>query len=668
MSGLSEASVAAACSVFGWPALRPVQREVVDGLASGRDVVAVLPTSAGKSGTYQVPALAWGELVVVVSPLVALMRDQVSALSRAGVTAHALHSHLSVAEKREALRSVADGSCRLLYCSPERLQGFSPDSFPRGVRLWAVDEAHCISEWGHDFRPAYQRVGRLVRRLCDSQVLALTATATPEVITEIEEVLSMSDPVRVVRTPDRPNVDYSVVGSGVSVQRMVERAGCPCLVYGQTRLEVEDAARELAAAGYSVAPYHAGLPKAERSETQERFVSGELDVVTATCAFGMGIDYASIRSVIHVSMVSSLEAFLQESGRAGRDGRRSLSLVRATTDGLDVAERMTSLSWPEPEAAHVFWRRLLPLFDLEHSWYGRGTLQKTSTELASLTGFDPVEVGSFLRALERGGSLEVWPERERPMEVHLHAGRADRLRGRVQRAVYAELEIRADDAGVVRGSVAWFRDSVGLTSEMQHRFYELDVARCEHGDSCQVLVRLRDDLVPLLDEPRMRRLRERALERLSAARGYLYSPGCRRAYLLDYFESSAEREPDGVCCDRCYVAPRYVSSAAVDLRLALENRLERGARAASESSPATDEQLAKMLDWYAAQLEKGSLRGGVNVPAPDEQLVFQCSAAGVGPETRRLALVLLHRARNALPPVALSVLGWTDSDFPVRGQ
>lgn len=321
---------------FGHRGFRPGQEEVVRTVLSGRDVLAVMPTGSGKSLGYQLPALLLPGLTLVVSPLISLMKDQVDELGRKGIAAGALHSLQTVDERRETLRAVREGRLRLFYVSPER---FASDSFDAllpelRVSLFAVDEAHCVSEWGHDFRPDYRRLAdaaRRCRRADGSEgrppMAAFTATATPEVREDIVGLLGLVHPCVFVAGFDRPNIHLEVrrVSGDLEKREVLPDLvrGRRALVYAATRKSAERAASVLVDDGVAAAAYHAGLPDEERTRVQDGFASGALMVVCATNAFGMGIDRPDVEAVVHYELPGSLEAYYQEVGRAGRDGRRA---------------------------------------------------------------------------------------------------------------------------------------------------------------------------------------------------------------------------------------------------------------------------------------------------------------------------------------------------------
>jgi ATP-dependent DNA helicase RecQ len=311
---------------FGFDAFRPLQEAIVGDVLAGRDVFALLPTGGGKSLCYQLPALLTPGITVVISPLIALMKDQVDALTTAGIPATFLNSSLEYDEVRERIDRLRRGDYRLLYVAPERLAmpSFAAELATLNVTRFAVDEAHCISEWGHDFRPDYRRISDLRQRFAGVPFLAFTATATDRVRADIVERLALRDPAVHVGSFNRPNLTYRVTRKKRSPDALIAwleaRPDDAGIVYVGSRAAADDLASRLKKAGIAALSYHAGLDAAKRSKHQERFIRDKARVICATVAFGMGIDKSNVRFVVHYDLPKSVEGYYQETGRAGRDG------------------------------------------------------------------------------------------------------------------------------------------------------------------------------------------------------------------------------------------------------------------------------------------------------------------------------------------------------------
>jgi ATP-dependent DNA helicase RecQ len=311
---------------FGFASFRPLQEEIIRDSLAGRDVFALLPTGGGKSLCFQLPALARAGLTVVVSPLIALMKDQVDALQASGIAATFLNSSLNAEESRKRLRGLHNGEYRLLYVAPERLMlsGFLSDLQRWNVQIIAIDEAHCISEWGHDFRPEYRQISQLRKHFPKVPFMALTATATGRVREDIVTHLQLREPKCFVASFNRPNLTYRVVSKNKSYDQLVEflrgRRKESGIVYCLSRKGAESVAGKLSRDGIKAKPYHAGLTPKERSEHQELFLRDDVRVICATIAFGMGINKPNVRFVVHYDLPKNIEGYYQETGRAGRDG------------------------------------------------------------------------------------------------------------------------------------------------------------------------------------------------------------------------------------------------------------------------------------------------------------------------------------------------------------
>jgi ATP-dependent DNA helicase RecQ len=368
---------------WDYDALRPLQREAMTAAVEGRDSLVVLPTGGGKSLCYQAPALLSDKLTVVVSPLISLMKDQVDRLLARGVPAAFINSSLESSDRSRVQAGIARGEYKLIFVAPER---FAAGGFDRVLRMgkvgaFAIDEAHCISHWGHDFRVDYREMGRLKKEFPEASVHAFTATATPRVRDDILEQLGLMNPEVLVGDFFRPNLNYRCVKRSDAEEDVLEevrrRPNQAGIIYCIRRADVDDIAKRLKREKVAAAPYHAGMDDDDRTRTQDRFAAGEIDVVVATVAFGMGIDRSDIRYVLHAAMPKSLEHYQQETGRAGRDGRpadcilfysgqdfqlwHSIISKNETTDA-DTKLRMLSEMYNFATSARCRHRRLVEYF------------------------------------------------------------------------------------------------------------------------------------------------------------------------------------------------------------------------------------------------------------------------------------------------------------------
>jgi ATP-dependent DNA helicase RecQ len=535
--------------IFGFDSFRPGQEEAIRAVLEGRDTLAVMPTGGGKSLCYQVPALMQDSLTVIVSPLISLMKDQVDSLIQSSVAGAAtLHSGLSPEERWEVERRVRTGEIRMLYVAPERLRSleFVLSLRRAGVGLFVVDEAHCISEWGHDFRPDYLFLPRAVRDLGSPPVLALTATATPRVREDILRSLKMRSPEVVVTSFNRPNLTYRVLPAKEKKDKLplildvVRNAAAPGIVYATTRKECEELAAHLRRSGVDAAAYHAGMGPAERSDVQERFMTDELSVVVATIAFGMGVDKPNVRFVVHSSVPGSLPAYMQESGRAGRDGETSECVVLYRGADLGRRKRLVTLGTAGEEDVGSLFHSLA---GLERD----GRVNVPPNALSALGGVDPDSAWIVLGSLEESGLIhrgyDLWAE----VEVRRLEEEREGLREEVA-AVHAalpgsgtiglpELARRADvRPAVAQGAL--YRMMVDGVAEIIPRGSVVDV-------------RLKASMLDARSHRNIAgRLKSRAKAAYAQIRGveaYTNLTTCRREHLLRHFGDTEPVAPCGAC-------------------------------------------------------------------------------------------------------------------------
>ncbi|HET6577974.1 MAG TPA: ATP-dependent DNA helicase RecQ [Gemmatimonadales bacterium] len=398
---------------FGLRAFRPGQREAASAVLEGRDLVAVMPTGAGKSLCFQLPALLLDGTTIVVSPLIALMKDQVDGLRARGIAAAALHSGLAPHERAAAETELAAGRLDLLYVAPERL---GSATFRESLRRIAparliVDEAHCISQWGHDFRPDYRRLAGFRAEL-GVPAAAFTATATPDVRADIATQLRLRDPLDLITGFERTNLTLAVETcrgrdeKAAALARLVAEVGPPGIVYAATRKAVELWADYLAGLGLRAGRYHAGLSDEERSRAQEDFVAGRLDVIAATNAFGMGVDKADIRFVAHAELPGSVEAYYQEAGRAGRDGQPARCTLLFSPADIRTQEFFLAGANPSPAVLRAVWRLL-----------GEGLADEEIVERMDHDAGSSMSAGTAVRLLRRTAEGAGVPPGSGPMPL-----------------------------------------------------------------------------------------------------------------------------------------------------------------------------------------------------------------------------------------------------------
>jgi ATP-dependent DNA helicase RecQ len=551
---------------FGFQEFRPGQERAVTSVLSGRDTLVVLPTGGGKSICYQVPAMVLPGLTVVVSPLISLMKDQVDALTNRGIPATFVNSTLTSGEVSERMSRVMRREVKMLYVAPERFDVGSAAERLReiGVSLLAIDEAHCISEWGHDFRPSYLRIAQVRERLGWPQTVALTATATPHVRTDIVRQLRMENPETIITGFDRQNLRYHVVPTRNDAEKDAALAGIlrehqegVAIVYASTRRNVEKITRTLEDAGIAVAAYHAGLDDAHRHEVQDAFMSERVRAIVATNAFGMGIDQPNVRVVVHHAMPGTLEAYYQEAGRAGRDGQPAeVFLLHAFPDRF-THEFFIKGAFPDRTLVEQVYDRARKMADRT----GAVSLEPGAIASALPGKVSDREVESALRLLIQAGALRADPESGGRVFVRLLAT-ADRIK----REIGAD---RALELGLLRalwrvggdalydgvpvdldGLPPGFGGAVGtmplLTGLERGQFLEWH--RLGGGDH------VTDPRRPLsafpIDWAALDRRRKNELSKLEAVQQYAYASGCRRGFVLRYFGDPAAGKDCGGC-DNC---------------------------------------------------------------------------------------------------------------------
>ena len=550
---------------FGYDDFRPGQLRAVESVVAGRDTVVVLPTGGGKSLCYQVPALMLPGLTVVISPLISLMKDQVDALVNRGIAATFVNSTLASSEVSQRMARVYRGEIKLLYLAPERFAfGDLGEKLSKvGVSLLAVDEAHCISEWGHDFRPSYMRIGEIRDRLKAGCTMALTATATPRVRADIVRNLELSDAETIVTGFDRTNLTYYVAPARsdddkdeLLVRFLREREGL-AVVYASTRKAVERIAELLRRNRIPAAAYHAGLDDSRRHDVQESFMKEKVRAIVATNAFGMGIDKANVRLVIHHAMPGTLEAYYQEAGRAGRDRLPAEAILLHAFRDRFTHEYFIKASHPERELVEAVYKRLQKGADSE----GRIELDAASVARGVPGKVGVPNVEAAIRLLVSKGAVIGHSERSSLVHVRLLAtaerikaelGEDSRLELFLLRSLWRRAGDRLYDGAVVDAAAfpsgyGGTRGVLGLLDRLQSRQF-LAWSPTEPGS------RLARPDLPLdffrIDWQAMSRRLAADLAKLDAMQRYSYLKKCRREFVLRYFGDAAAK-PRCKGCDVC---------------------------------------------------------------------------------------------------------------------
>ncbi|NTW22504.1 RecQ family ATP-dependent DNA helicase [Candidatus Falkowbacteria bacterium] len=549
---------------YGYDDFRAGQEQVIDNLLDGESTLVIMPTGGGKSLCYQLPALIWEGVTIVVSPLIALMKDQVDNLNRIGIPATFINSSISANETSNRLAEIKEGRFKLLYIAPERFYSkeFIDALSQIKVSLFAVDEAHCISSWGHDFRPSYLRLRQAVEFLGNPPVVALTATATPQVRDDIVKQLALSNPRQVVTGFARPNLTFAVVRAnegqkpGIvleAVQNAPDGAG---IIYVGTRSRAEQLMQALLDSGVEAIMYHGGMEPNERKWVQESFMKNKARVIVATNAFGLGIDKPDIRFVVHYDMPGTIEAYYQEAGRAGRDGQPSFCLMLYNSRDRALQEFFIKGDNPSPEMIFELYEVLLS--------YDSDSVLVTYSELMGLMSDNAPDmaIGTAIKILEREGLIRRSQEKSANAYLKLlkPASEARKVfgpRSKNSQVILDQLLAKHGhelDAGF-NFNLEELAGVLGVKKESLRRVIKkiqdegcLDYQPPFKGTEIHILKRL-DRQHLNIDVTALKVKLSHAYEKLDQMEDYVYHLGCRQHYILDYFGSQGTLRCGK--CDNC---------------------------------------------------------------------------------------------------------------------
>lgn len=551
---------------WGYEQFRPMQEDIIQSVLGGTDTLALMPTGGGKSICFQVPALCQEGICVVISPLIALMKDQVESLKKRGISAAAVYSGMNYRDIDRIFDNCVYGDIKFLYLSPERLlTDIAIERIPKmKVNLLAVDEAHCISQWGYDFRPPYLQIAQMRERLPQTPVLALTATATADVVTDIQEKLAFRKGKVFQKSFARDNLAYVVLHEEGKTQKLVEilqKVPGPGVVYARNRRKTKELALMLQQHGIRADYYHAGLTPQERSDKQDAWIHNHTRVIVSTNAFGMGIDKPDVRVVVHMDLPDSLEAYFQEAGRAGRDEKKAYAvLLYHVTDKINL-EKQFELAFPSLQEIRQVYRALGSFYQLA---IGSGQLESYDFDLLKFTEtykLDAAKTLSCLKVLEQAGwlslseavyipsTIRILVNKDELYDYQLKHPRLDRILKAVLRSYQGAF---TGDISLREGQLANFLDIkvVDLSKALELMHKDGILHYVPQKDQPQlVFLQERVDASNMSIDHKMYEFRKKRQEaRIKSAIAYAETPECRNRQLLAYFG-----EKDAPACGKCDV-------------------------------------------------------------------------------------------------------------------
>lgn len=550
---------------WGYSSFRPMQEEIIRSVLESKDTLALLPTGGGKSICYQVPAIAKEGLCLVVSPLIALMKDQVENLKNRGIKAAAIHSGMHPREIEVAINNSVFGDLKFLYVSPERLESksFRTNIERMNINLLAVDEAHCISQWGYDFRPPYLNIADIRPLIKDAPILALTATATPEVVVDMQDKLNFGKKNVISNSFERKNLSYVVFheeDKGGRLLKIINNVKGTGIVYVRNRRKCREVSEFLTKNGINSTFYHAGLEQKTREHRQDDWMKDRKQVIVATNAFGMGIDKSGVRFVVHFDLPDSLEAYFQEAGRAGRDGKRSYAVLLYEEADIRNAKQNLSVSYPDPEVIRSLYTALGNYYQVP---VGGGKEQQFDFDLQDFSSryrMNSATVFSALKIIEKEGLILIGSELENPSKIMFNIDHSDLYTFQVENPGYdAFIKLLLRSYGGVFSEFARINEKeiakrAGTTDEkikaMLQKLQKLGLITYIPMTSSPQLLFIHDRIDSRslnMSSENYGNRKQAALKRMQSVLDYIQSANhCRSQLLLQYF-GEKEVQRCGIC-------------------------------------------------------------------------------------------------------------------------
>jgi ATP-dependent DNA helicase RecQ len=606
---------------WGYDSFRPLQEEIIESVMQGHDTLALLPTGGGKSLCYQLPALMREGICLVVSPLIALMKDQVQHLNDRHLKAACVVSGMSGEESTGVLLSAINGGLKFLYVSPERLrqQKFIEHFRKMKVGLIAVDEAHCISQWGYDFRPPYLQIADIRIYHPEAPLIALTATATPTVADDICLHLQMKDCRRFQSSFIRPNLAYMVLHDSDKSQRLlriVRRVGGSGIVYVRNRRATQTLARFLEASGVSSTFYHAGLDATERDQRQSAWMNGRCQVMVATNAFGMGIDKADVRFVVHMDIPDSLEAYFQEAGRAGRDGQRAYAVLICDSSDIERLSRDFAIDYPELKQVRNVYRALCNYYRVP---VGGGADSQFDFDIEKICfnyNFTAREFYGACRILEREGLISIPEQEDAYSTVYIPVTRNELYRFQINHQRLGDMlqvvirtypglmecAVSIDERKIASKCYSSPAEVVNMLQQL-HEMHIIHYRPSSHGPQLYFLTERVDERLIYLSEQNYAQLKSAAQQRMKSIVDYVSDDSrCRSRQLVTYF--GEQSTTDCGMCDVCLKSKSHLG----DKESAIEKILQKSPMGARQLVQLlTDEGYADVGDTLREMIDRGEL-------------------------------------------------------------